>query len=480
MIPFFTAMKNQNVLIGDKPTHGFSIMTAPVNHNKLNHNKTIQIVHTILGNLYQSENEVTLANQDFGNDASIVVGYHCKTTSQTKSTPDQVEMRNLHPEENNGKPIKYGFLPNSMDTFLGELHSDFFKQILKTDATTIQGQDRIAAYFDVEAFWNQIRDDNDRVQAYYGLLQIVKTHSNKDNIYISFWEGLHRHAALVMALLCSDITYETRHCYVPNTLTEDSFQQFIKRYRANNREPRDVLTGIFNGTNRSAKMLKTVMNVMAYIPTLQVTDIGKIMTATRTQSQILSENKLISATRTLPTLLSDSLKICANQPLSGKSIIRPDIKYTYRLQRGLTETGFNKAKKLAEENELDYQMQLDEEIPRCLTGIEWRNFVENPAENVHVFTRQCLSSQVKDVVVSPPYRIDFKSITKGVLPIEKGRQKLDVRHMNAYQIIPGIMYILRARLQGGLVKTILNNPEVTKAIDYVTRYCYATRAQPFN
>jgi hypothetical protein len=52
--------------------------------------------------------------------------------------------------------------------------------------------------------------------------------------------------------------------------------------------------------------------------------------------------------------------------------------------------------------------------------------------------------------------------------------------MNAYQIIPGIMYILRARLQGGLVKTILNDPEITKAIDYVTRYCYATRTAPFN
>ena len=64
---------------GGKPTDGFSIMIAPVNHNKLNHSKTIQIVHTILGNIYQSENEVTIANQDFGNDASLIVGYHSRT-----------------------------------------------------------------------------------------------------------------------------------------------------------------------------------------------------------------------------------------------------------------------------------------------------------------------------------------------------------------------------------------------------------------
>jgi len=139
---------------------------------------------------------------------------------------------------------------------------------------------------------------------------------------------------------------------------------------------------------------------------------------------------------------------------------------------------------MADDDDEDYEEQLIEDIPTCITDKEWSTFLKNPAENVHLFTRECLSSMKKNnkegIIVSPPYRIDFKSITREVLPIEQGRQKLDVRHMNAYQIIPGIMYTLRARLQGRLVKTILNDPEVTKAIDYVTRYCYATRGQPFN
>jgi hypothetical protein len=108
MIPFFTPMENRTVCNGEELTDGFSIMVAPVNHNKLNHNKTIQIVHTILGNIYQSENEVTIANQDFGNDASLVVGYHCKTL-QSKTT-EQMEMRTLHPEENNRKKSNTVFL----------------------------------------------------------------------------------------------------------------------------------------------------------------------------------------------------------------------------------------------------------------------------------------------------------------------------------------------------------------------------------
>jgi hypothetical protein len=51
--------------------------------------------------------------------------------------------------------------------------------------------------------------------------------------------------------------------------------------------------------------------------------------------------------------------------------------------------------------------------------------------------------------------------------------------MNAYQIIPRIVDTLRARLSGILVKDILNNIEITNAIQYITRYCYATRSAPF-
>jgi hypothetical protein len=221
MIPFFTPMKNRILMMDTgEQAHGFLIMTAPVNHNKLNHNKTIQIVHTILGNRYQSENEVTIANQDFGNDASLVVGYHCKTLL-TKT--NQVEMKNLHPEEDQEQNIKYSLFHKNKDAFLSELQSEPFKKILKIDATTTEGRNDIATYFEVEDEWNELKEDNDSVQAYYELLQVVKTHSKKDNIYISFGEGLHRHAAIIMALLCSDITYESRNCYVQNTLTEMSF-----------------------------------------------------------------------------------------------------------------------------------------------------------------------------------------------------------------------------------------------------------------
>ncbi len=43
---------------------------------------------------------------------------------------------------------------------------------------------------------------NNRAKDCYRLLQIVKTLSNKDHVWISFAEGLHQHAAIVMCLTC--------------------------------------------------------------------------------------------------------------------------------------------------------------------------------------------------------------------------------------------------------------------------------------
>jgi hypothetical protein len=49
------------------------VTMAPVNHNKLNQSKATQIAHTILGNAYKSEDDLTLANQDFGNNTCVLV-----------------------------------------------------------------------------------------------------------------------------------------------------------------------------------------------------------------------------------------------------------------------------------------------------------------------------------------------------------------------------------------------------------------------
>jgi hypothetical protein len=80
----------------DKQT-GMLVLTAPVNHNKLNQNKAIQIVKTILGNAYQSNNKLTRQNQDFGLDACMIIGYNDKKLREIPGR-NKVIMKALHPE----------------------------------------------------------------------------------------------------------------------------------------------------------------------------------------------------------------------------------------------------------------------------------------------------------------------------------------------------------------------------------------------
>jgi hypothetical protein len=85
-----------------------------------------------------------------------------------------------------------------------------FTEILKTNAMTKDGLIGIATYFDLKEAWNANSLEHDfSIKQYYNLLLMVKTSNTKDNIWMSFYEGLHRHAALMMCLLCSKVDLMT-------------------------------------------------------------------------------------------------------------------------------------------------------------------------------------------------------------------------------------------------------------------------------
>jgi hypothetical protein len=73
---------------------------------------------------------------------------------------------------------------------------------------------------------------------------MVKTSKPKDNIWMSFYEGLHRHAALMMCLLCSKVdlmTNEVNH----GSLTVDYFKTkvSIKQFKELDKSPLEQLNG---------------------------------------------------------------------------------------------------------------------------------------------------------------------------------------------------------------------------------------------
>jgi hypothetical protein len=65
------------------------------------------------------------------------------------------------------------------------------------------GQQDIAKFYDVYDEWTQSTRGSDTINNYYEWLLLVKTESKRDNIWISFVEGLHRHAAIIACLLCT-------------------------------------------------------------------------------------------------------------------------------------------------------------------------------------------------------------------------------------------------------------------------------------
>jgi hypothetical protein len=84
----------------------------------------------------------------------------------------------------------------------GTLHdiikSDEFQKLLGTDATTEEGQDNIAEYYEVAKDWKALKKQDkekgtiaDAASAYCNLLKTVKCESKKDDVWMTFYEGLH-------------------------------------------------------------------------------------------------------------------------------------------------------------------------------------------------------------------------------------------------------------------------------------------------
>ena len=59
--------------------------------------------------------------------------------------------------------------------------------------------------------------------------------------------------------------------------------------------------------------------------------------------------------------------------------------------------------------------------------------------------------------IKPPYSIFWPSLTTDVGPVTNKSRKIDVRHVNGYLIIPGIVYLLSTKLQ----RAVLNGRLVT-------------------
>ena len=159
---------------------GLLPLIAPVNHNKLNPAKMYQILHTIIGNPYQDYNKTARANEDFGNDASIIVGFH-DMTMQKESGTNRAYMHCLHPEDDQSREMLYRTLFPPDDESVNRIITSLeFKQLLKTDATTKEGLQYIAHYFGMGDSTDWMEGKN-TLEQYFKLLCQIKEIKPKED-----------------------------------------------------------------------------------------------------------------------------------------------------------------------------------------------------------------------------------------------------------------------------------------------------------
>ena len=178
-----------------------------------------------------------------------------------------------------------------------------------------------------------------------------------------------------------------------------------------------------------------------YIPTDQGSKITELMSAMTEQSWYISENKLNSAKWSVSTALADWLQQCSPYMVTSvKPDKEPIVQYQIKLHTQLTPKKYSTLCKGEVGEGVDSVFNW---YPNFIKGKKWSRYVENPfdEDRKQIFNMQDSNKKV----VKPPYRITLRSITADVVP-NKNLQFIDRRHINAYQIIPGIMYELIARL----------------------------------
>ncbi len=180
---------------------------------------------------------------------------------------------------------------------------------METNTTTDEGMQYVARHCGVEAQWKSYLDgssQDNRAKDYYKLLHIIKTLSNQDFVWISFVEGLHRHAAIVMCVTCSTFDLEDNNID-HNLLKRKDFKLAgVPHYKNPQMSPIQVLNAILNG-NFDAPILMNLFSVQVLLPAHKKLQIDTLMNTLKESSMWISTNKKLSTEKPISKRLADEL-----------------------------------------------------------------------------------------------------------------------------------------------------------------------------
>jgi hypothetical protein len=120
---------------------------------------------------------------------------------------------------------------------------------------------------------------------------------------------------------------------------------------------------------------------------------------------------------------------------------------------------------------------------RFITSNEWEEYIKNPFDSgareqylQHVLgLRDPRKSKTKKL--SPPHGLTFASFTTnlGVVEVQEKRRKINAGRVNAYLIIPGIVYHLSATLEKGNIHEHVGQEKEMHLIQFICHFGYTTR-----
>ncbi len=192
----------------------------------------------------------------------------------------------MNPVNENEDSVKRGLYTDDADV-PSNLKCKTFEEILTTDATTEDGESKVAKYFGVQRQWNKLNEEWSEKQEeikgykerYYKLLFLVELESMKDHVWFSFFEGMHHHAAIVAGLLCSKFDHITNELK-PGSLTLDDFK--IDRAMKNFKDPGTTVEEHLDqimAKKYKAPMIQSKFHVSAHLPKPLTMDANKLIKA---------------------------------------------------------------------------------------------------------------------------------------------------------------------------------------------------------
>ena len=416
----------------------------------------------------------------------------------TMKNTNIVRLTPLNPNVSLGK-VDYLQRPMfpSDDKLKNIVTSDEFRRLLLTDASTDDGQDFLATYYEIND-WAQVKKklidkEVNIARRYTALLLMVKPRSKLDNVWFSFYEGLHRHASLLITLL-SAIFDPTTNVLKFRTLSVDYFKQHqLLNFKSVDETPHERLNKIFE-RQISSPMLTEPFPIKCIIPNkiegvpLQ----GSVDEFTRRlckYSELISDIKKTSASNSTFSLLSKALKnelsLCNREDRDKEIRLIVGHRYTPQAQY---------KPKMHEANMREHGNNDKAAYGWCdlLDKEEWHEFIRDPlndTKRAHFLDRMTyrlgkddLSDEDKTpesesggVNSYPPYAISYRSMTIDVGKVEKSRRRVDPRHYNAFDLLPRIITILHAKEANELISKTAEKDINTTMINFVCRYAYATR-----